>query len=496
MIWLALGLWQSAVAPAAQNDAVATLAGVAVTLAAPGVLANDTGDGLRAVLVKDVAHGQLTLHPDGSFSYTPAAGFVGYDEFSYRAVDRHDASSVATVAIGVGNAAVPASAPSDAAAAADPIVIELTIQIGRLNDDLKQLASRGYGDRSDPVGIVRQQIDDANRRLQQRLEALKRIAPLAVLVSGEVRVVGEARLMPADMTLLRALAAAGGFGPMAADTVEVHRRLPSGEMQITRVNRDALESGRDAGPPLQNGDAVFVPRGEVFYVNGLVKSGGERVFRAGMTVGRAIAAAGGLAPNGSRDTLKIRRVVNGTFTEIQATEETEVQPLDEIVVAAPRPAPVTKVFVQGAVLHPGEITLKSGDMTLMRAILAAGGLTPFAGATVDVRHGMDSTTYDRREVETGVVADPVLAANDRVIVSRAPMFFVTGAVRDPGEKPLQPGMTVARALAISGGSLITDGATYRIRRLVNGKYEELTATLEALVQPDDEVMVIKKSSPV
>jgi hypothetical protein len=33
------------------------------------------------------AHGASQLSTDGSFSYTPAAGFTGIDSFTYRATD-------------------------------------------------------------------------------------------------------------------------------------------------------------------------------------------------------------------------------------------------------------------------------------------------------------------------------------------------------------------------------------------------------------------------
>jgi VCBS repeat-containing protein len=55
-----------------------------------GVLANDSDiedDSLTAVLVGDVSHGDLTLDPNGSFSYVPAADFSGTDSFTYRAND-------------------------------------------------------------------------------------------------------------------------------------------------------------------------------------------------------------------------------------------------------------------------------------------------------------------------------------------------------------------------------------------------------------------------
>jgi VCBS repeat-containing protein len=72
-----------------------------------GVLANDRDaddDDFYAFLEEDVAHGDLTLSGDGSFTYTPDEGFNGVDSFKYKA---HDglAESTATVRIAVNNTA-------------------------------------------------------------------------------------------------------------------------------------------------------------------------------------------------------------------------------------------------------------------------------------------------------------------------------------------------------------------------------------------------------
>ena len=61
------------------------------------------------ILVTDVEHGTLDLNEDGSFVYTPNAGFTGEDSFTYRAYDGTD-SVVATVTITVGE---PTGAASD-----------------------------------------------------------------------------------------------------------------------------------------------------------------------------------------------------------------------------------------------------------------------------------------------------------------------------------------------------------------------------------------------
>lgn len=89
--------------PAANNDSYSGSAGSIITLAAPGVLANDTdvdGDALTAVLVANAAHGTVTLNADGSFSYFPSANYSGLDSFTYQAKDAANAlSNVATVSI-------------------------------------------------------------------------------------------------------------------------------------------------------------------------------------------------------------------------------------------------------------------------------------------------------------------------------------------------------------------------------------------------------------
>ena len=76
----------------------------ALTVPAPGVLANDTdadGNALTAALVTGPAHGTLTLNANGSFTYTPAANYNGADSFTYRANDGTANSNTATVTLNV-----------------------------------------------------------------------------------------------------------------------------------------------------------------------------------------------------------------------------------------------------------------------------------------------------------------------------------------------------------------------------------------------------------
>jgi PKD repeat protein len=90
-------------APSAGPDNYSTPQDVALTVAAPGVLANDTdpdGNALTAQLVSSTPNGTVSLQSDGSFTYTPSAGFTGDDLFSYTASDG-SLTSTATVTITV-----------------------------------------------------------------------------------------------------------------------------------------------------------------------------------------------------------------------------------------------------------------------------------------------------------------------------------------------------------------------------------------------------------
>lgn len=77
--------------PVAENQSYIFSENQTLTVAAAtGVLTGDydpQGGALTAELDTGPSHGQLTLNPDGSFTYTPNKGFVGADSFTYWAVD-------------------------------------------------------------------------------------------------------------------------------------------------------------------------------------------------------------------------------------------------------------------------------------------------------------------------------------------------------------------------------------------------------------------------
>jgi len=92
-------------APVGEEDSYdAVFQSVLTVNAAEGLLANDSdieNDPLSVELVSSTSHGTLILNPDGSFTYTPAARYVGLDSFTYRCFDGMDYTQAITVNITV-----------------------------------------------------------------------------------------------------------------------------------------------------------------------------------------------------------------------------------------------------------------------------------------------------------------------------------------------------------------------------------------------------------
>lgn len=102
--------------PISFADSYSTTKNAPLVETPPGVLANDTdpdGDPLVAepVGVRATANGTVDLAADGSFTYTPNAGFTGTDTFTYRASDGALATLDQLVTITVSN--TPPSAVAD-----------------------------------------------------------------------------------------------------------------------------------------------------------------------------------------------------------------------------------------------------------------------------------------------------------------------------------------------------------------------------------------------
>jgi CSLREA domain-containing protein len=117
-------------APQAADDAYDVTEDTALTVAAPGVLTNDTdlGNTPTAVLVGGPSHADsFGLNADGSFSYTPKKDYSGPDLFTYKATGGSADSNVATVNITVGSANNDPAAEDDSATTDEDTAITISV---------------------------------------------------------------------------------------------------------------------------------------------------------------------------------------------------------------------------------------------------------------------------------------------------------------------------------------------------------------------------------
>ncbi len=123
--------------PVASPDTYTATVGTPLTIGAPGVLGNDTdssGQPLTATDLTQPAHGTVVLNSDGSFTYTPTAGYQGPDSFTYQAADSLGTSNPATVSINVAAAQVVVANPDAYTATLNtPLTIPPTGVLGNDN---------------------------------------------------------------------------------------------------------------------------------------------------------------------------------------------------------------------------------------------------------------------------------------------------------------------------------------------------------------------------
>ncbi|MBI3899725.1 MAG: hypothetical protein HY308_15725 [Gammaproteobacteria bacterium] len=115
--------------PTASADSYLVDRGGALTISAPGVLTNDTGAGLSAVLVHAASHGTLTLNANGSFNYTHD-GSASADSFTYKAQNTNGASAETTVTIGFDLPPVASNACQSIIDNQNEVVGNLTVSAG------------------------------------------------------------------------------------------------------------------------------------------------------------------------------------------------------------------------------------------------------------------------------------------------------------------------------------------------------------------------------
>jgi polysaccharide biosynthesis/export protein len=167
-----------------------------------------------------------------------------------------------------------------------------------------------------------------------------------------------------------------------------------------------------------------------------------------------------------------------------------------------------RIFVMGEVRTPGPVAL-TGEMTLLEALTRAGGVTENAGGelvllradrsagastaplTAGARGVTEIARVSIRDLRSGAFEQNIqLKDGDSIFVPRTEFIYVLGQVNKPGAYPLEPGMTVLKAISLAGG-VTRVGSTSRVKiaRIVTGKNTEIKAKLDDVVKAGDTITV-------
>jgi len=162
--------------------------------------------------------------------------------------------------------------------------------------------------------------DEASNLIAARLdrEGFIRHASVSVLVSQfnsqQVSVIGQVNKpgkYPLDKasTFVDLLAMAEGIDETGGDKAIIIRPGKDGQIE-SRTEIDLYAFFQGNAPKhinVQNGDTIFIPRADVFYIYGEVQHPGMLKLERNMTVLHAISAAGGLTPKGTENGVKLKR---------------------------------------------------------------------------------------------------------------------------------------------------------------------------------------------
>jgi polysaccharide biosynthesis/export protein len=193
------------------------------------------------------------------------------------------------------------------------------------------------------ASTLKSRLADGYLRNPQVTVEVEQFRSQSVFVIGEVRTPGKYMLSGA-VSLIEALAQAGSVTPQAGGEVLILHPKESArgsgattpertDADVQRVNLHEIETGRlSRNVTIRDGDTIFVPKAERFFVTGFVRTPGSYTLEPNMTVLQAISMAGGVTERGSGRRLKVTRVVNGERKDFDAKPTDLVQPGDTITV--------------------------------------------------------------------------------------------------------------------------------------------------------------------
>ncbi len=195
---------------------------------------------------------------------------------------------------------------------------------------------------SDVAATLKTKLSEGYLRNPQVTVDVDQFRSQSVFVMGEVRSPGK-YVLSGSVSLLEVLAQAGSTTAVAGpEIVILHPKSPvagavtltaPGDSEVRRVSMRDIESGRlSENIAIRDGDTIFVPKADRFFVVGLVRNPGSYALEPNMTVLQALSLAGGVTERGSNRRLRVTRVVDGKRRELDLKPTDLVLPGDTITV--------------------------------------------------------------------------------------------------------------------------------------------------------------------
>lgn len=168
---------------------------------------------------------------------------------------------------------------------------------------------------------------------------IRQIRSQMISVLGEVQRPGRFPLQ-GRMTVLEAVASAGGMTQRADRKLVVLRRTPNGKASESQRLEIGIQldqpSASDRAPldmALQNDDVVFVGAQKLFYVHGEVRRPGAYPMEPGLNVMKALSLSGGVSERGSIKRIRLHRLdAQKVLREVKAEPAMPLQADDVLFV--------------------------------------------------------------------------------------------------------------------------------------------------------------------
>jgi polysaccharide export outer membrane protein len=167
---------------------------------------------------------------------------------------------------------------------------------------------------------------------------IRQLRSQLVSVIGEVQRPGRYPIQ-GRMTVLEALATAGGLTPRADKTIVLLRKPSADKAADTQREEISIQletegNGQFRGrldAPLLNDDVVFVGVQKLFYIHGEVRRPGAYPMEPGLNIMKALSISGGVSERGSARRISIHRLnADKVLKELPAELAMPIQPDDVI----------------------------------------------------------------------------------------------------------------------------------------------------------------------